>query len=212
MRSVMRTAGLAVGPLCLFAAFALAAPTFAETPATSGAPLLLASAEIPTLADTTADQDAADDAFATPQADAAPADTEATLAALVEERLSSDTLNAEQECLAASIYFEAKGEPLAGQLAVAQTLINRAHSGRFPASLCGVVRQHGQFSFVHDGALPAVPRSSQAWREAVAIAGIARDGLWKDEAPAALFFHASSVSPTWRLTRVARLGNHIFYR
>ena len=115
--------------------------------------------------------------------------------------------------MAATVYFEAKGEPLEGQLAVAQTLAHRAASGRFPASVCGVMRQRGQFSFVRGGALPAIPRASGAWEQAVAVASIVRDGVWKEVAPAALFFHASSVAPGWRgMTRIARLGNQIFYR
>ena len=55
------------------------------------------------------------------------------------------------ECLAGAIYFESKGEPLTGQLAVAEVIINRAKSGRFPTDVCAVVKQRGQFSFVRGG-------------------------------------------------------------
>ena len=206
MRSVLHAAVSAVGPFCLFAAVATTAPGFAQAPAG-------AAAATPMIVEANADTAASAPAGATPAAQPEAELQATTLAGLVADRLSSDTSDADDECLAVSVYFESKGEPLAGQLAVAQTMLNRVNSGgRFPGSLCGVVRQHGQFSFVHDGALPAVPRDSLAWREAVAIAGIARDGLWKDVAPAALFFHAARVSPNWHLIRVAQLGNHIFYR
>ncbi|WP_253201077.1 cell wall hydrolase [Sphingomonas quercus] len=138
----------------------------------------------------------------------------ATLEALVDAQETADTVDAEQKCLAASVYFEAKGEPLGGQLAVAETVLNRAHSGRFPTSICGVVRQKGQFSFVRRGGkIPAPVTTSKSWRQAVAIARIAQGELWEDIAPNALFFHARRISMNMgSATRVAQVGNHIFYR
>jgi hypothetical protein len=135
-----------------------------------------------------------------------------SLAQLVAEHASSSVPDAETECLAGAIYFEAKSEPLIGQLTVAEVIINRARSGRFPASLCGVVKQRGQFSFVRGGRLPPIPRAHRQWHHAVAIAHIAKHDLAKGTAPRALFFHAKHVSPRWRLTRVASVGNHVFYR
>jgi spore germination cell wall hydrolase CwlJ-like protein len=135
------------------------------------------------------------------------------LSELVGLHSSSQTANAEHECLANAVYFESKGEPLAGQLSVAKVILNRAQSGRFAPSLCGVVKQRGQFSFVRGGRLPSVPRASAAWMKAVAIAKIAQQDLATSPASRALFFHATHVRPTWRgLTRVATVGNHIFYR
>jgi spore germination cell wall hydrolase CwlJ-like protein len=90
-------------------------------------------------------------------------------------------------------------------------VLNRAQSGRFPKSLCGVVHQKSQFSFVRGGKMPAIRNGAQ-WNNAVAIAQIARDGSWKNHAPGALFFHARYVSPGWRKTRIAQIDNHIFYR
>ena len=131
---------------------------------------------------------------------------------LVRELASSETPNAESECLARAVYFESKGEPLAGQLSVAEVIINRSRSGRFASTICGVVRQPSQFSFVRRGHIPAAPNNAQ-WRTAVAIAQIALRDLADGGAPRALFFHARRVSPGWRnLTRVATVGNHIFYR
>ena len=147
---------------------------------------------------------------------AAPADMARvraqSLGALVAHHSGAQVEGAEAECLAAAIYFESKGEPLVGQLAVAEVILNRAKSGRFPSSICGVVKQPSQFSFVRGGGFPPIARSSRGWREAVAISKVAQDRSWSSGVGKALFFHANHVSPGWRLTRVAALGNHIFYR
>jgi N-acetylmuramoyl-L-alanine amidase len=135
-----------------------------------------------------------------------------SLAELVADHASAQTVDAQHECLAGAVYFESKGEPLHGQLSVAEVILNRARSGRFPASACGVVKQRGQFSFIRGGRFPAIARTSLAWKRAVAIAHIAVKDLADGPAPKALFFHAKRVSPRWRLTRVAAVGNHIFYR
>ena len=104
-------------------------------------------------------------------------------------------------------------QALAGQLAVGEVIANRAHSGgRFPSSYCGVLFQRGQFSFISGRSWPAVARSSLQWRNAVAIAQIVDQDLKDSGAPGALFFHAKRVQPHWRLTRVASIGNHVFYR
>ena len=135
-----------------------------------------------------------------------------TLAQLVGDYSGTQTPDEETECLARAVYYESKGEPFSGQLAVAEVIINRAESGRFASTLCGVVRQRGQFSFVRGGVIPVPPRASRDWQTAVAIAQIATRELADGGAPRALFFHARRVSPGWRLTRVATVGNHVFYR
>jgi N-acetylmuramoyl-L-alanine amidase len=134
------------------------------------------------------------------------------LAGLVADLRSSDPGSRELECLAIGIYFESKSEPLAGQLAVGHVIANRASSGRFASTYCGVLFQRGQFSFVRGGRLPSVPRASKQWHTAVAVAKIVDQDLHASAAPKALFFHAKRVSPGWRLKRVASIGNHIFYR
>ena len=126
---------------------------------------------------------------------------------LVDGEMSKD-----MECLAGAIYFESRGEPLEGQLAVGRVIVNRAESDRFPSSYCGVVYQRSQFSFVRGGRMPAISTSSDAWRKAKAVARIAHEGLWDSPAKGALFFHASYVKPRWRLTRVGQVSNHVFYR
>ena len=140
-------------------------------------------------------------------------DRSAKLSDMVAELRSSDPGSRELECLAVGIYFESKGEPLIGQLAVGEVIANRADSGgRFPSSYCGVLFQRGQFSFIRGKSLPKVPRSSKQWQTAVAIAKIVDQDLKDSAADRALFFHAKHVSPRWKLKRVASIGNHIFYR
>lgn len=136
----------------------------------------------------------------------------ATLLELVKATPHPDVIDEELHCLAATVYFESRSESLVGQLAVAHVVINRAESGRFPRSLCGVVHQKSQFSFVRAGRMPAIKTGGQQWRNAVAIAQIARADAWKNQAPGALFFHATHVSPGWNRPRVAQIDNHIFYR
>lgn len=154
-------------------------------------------------------------------AEAAPAEAEParaaeragrSLAELVRDLSSAKAGDEETECLARAVYYESKGEPLSGQLSVAEVVLNRSESGRFPSTVCGVVRQPRQFSFVRRGHIPQPPNNAQ-WKTAVAIAKIAQQDLADGGAPRALFFHARYVKPGWRnLTRVASIGNHIFYR
>ena len=125
---------------------------------------------------------------------------------------STDAGSRELECLAGAIYFESKSESLKGQLAVGHVIANRAASGRFPSSYCGVVYQRSQFSFVRGRSMPPIARCGMQWKNAVAIARIVDQKLAPTPVSKALFFHARRVSPGWRLTRVATLGNHVFYR
>lgn len=134
-----------------------------------------------------------------------------TLAELVDEADMGE-LTTEEKCLATAVYYEARSESLAGQLAVAHVVLQRAKSGRFPSSLCGVVTQPGQFSFVRGGRLPAAPTHVGQWRTARAIAQIALDGSWENPVQGALYFHAARVQPGWGRPRVTRIGGHVFYR
>lgn len=135
-----------------------------------------------------------------------------TLSELVADQAGSDVPDEETDCLARAVFYESRTESLTGQLTVAEVVINRANSGRFASTICGVVRQRGQFSFVRGGVIPTPPSSSPHWRTSVAIARIAMQDLADGAAPRALFFHARRVNPGWRLTRVATVGNHVFYR
>lgn len=145
----------------------------------------------------------------------APTLTEAgSLTELVRMVDTAAPLDAQMRCLAGAVYFEARGEELAGQLAVAQVIVNRTEDGRFPRSYCGVVSQPGQFSFMNGRQMPAVREGSAAWHRAVAVAQIAHRGLWDSEAGNAVFFHARYVRPGWSRTktRLAQIDTHIFYR
>ena len=133
---------------------------------------------------------------------------------LVGDMPVADTLSPDMKCLAQAVYFEARGEPLTGQLAVARVVINRAGSGLYPADYCSVVTQRAQFSFVKGGRIPHADETSPAWLRAKAIAQVAHQDLWECEADDALYFHATYVRPGWarRKTQVARIDTHVFYR
>jgi len=152
-----------------------------------------------------------DPVFADDTLAAATSDTFASLAEAVaahDGAADNDALR----CLAGAIYFEAKGEPLAGQLAVAEVIINRSRSGRFPADLCGVVLQRGQFGFVRAGAIPAIDEGRAAYRTALAVARVALTDAWDSPASDALYFNRPGARPAGRIVKVASLGNHVFYR
>ena len=144
----------------------------------------------------------------------APAPTASTLRELVRSVDTPETLSEEMRCLAGAVYFEARGEPLAGQLAVAKVVMNRAESSRFPESYCGVVYQRAQFSFVRGGSMPRIRTGSKAWQRAKAIAQIAHRGLWDSEVRDSLYFHANYVRPSWsrKKQKLASIKTHIFYR
>ncbi len=152
------------------------------------------------------DSDDSVDADATPR-------RAASLSAAVESASSSDGAADDEQlrCLAAGVYFESNGEPLEGQLAVAHVILNRAASGRFADTPCGVLTQRGQFSFVRGGDVPTPP-AGRSWRTAQAVARVAMTGSWQNPAPGAMYFHATRAAPGWNRTRVAQLGHHIFYR
>jgi N-acetylmuramoyl-L-alanine amidase len=139
-------------------------------------------------------------------------DPKADLSTLVGQLRGSDPGDRQMECLAAGIFFESKGEPLTGQLAVGEVIANRASSGRFADTYCGVLFQRGQFSFVRGKSWPRINKQGRQWKTAVAIAKIVDQDLKDSAVGRALFFHAKRVSPGWRLKRVATIGNHIFYR
>jgi spore germination cell wall hydrolase CwlJ-like protein len=124
------------------------------------------------------------------------------------------------KCLTEAIYFEARGEPVRGQIAVAQVVMNRVFSGYYPNTVCGVVYQNAnrhlacQFTFACDG-IPEVVREPDAWDRARKIAAETLDGqLWLPEVGKATHYHAYWVHPSWvhEMTRMYRLGVHTFYR
>ena len=143
-----------------------------------------------------------------------PAVTQEGLWPLIWANMQGPALDEELHCVAVAIYHEARGEPFPGQLAVAEVIMNRARSGRYPTTLCGVVKQPWQFSFVRGGRFPSVNEASPAWSYAQALTRIAENRLADALPEDVLWYHADYVAPSWgrRLSRVEKIGAHIFYR
>ena len=136
------------------------------------------------------------------------------LQALVDKFATNAQLDEQTNCLATAVYFEARGESVEGQLAVARVVMNRAASGRYPPDWCSVVKQPAQFSFVRHGEFPYVDTNSYAWQKAEAVAELAVANVVPSLGNDVLWYHADYVAPTWRrnLTEVEQIGAHIFYR
>lgn len=125
----------------------------------------------------------------------------------------------EVECLALTIYWEARGQPVTEQDAVAYVALNRLNDDAFPDTVCGVVKQGGteryrcQFHWWCDGRSDE-PTDMTAWRRAKARAKAALLRRSPDPTHGAVYFHHSRTNPSWssRLERTAKLGPHIFYR
>jgi hypothetical protein len=190
---------------------ALAQQVSATLPTTQAIPALKAA--LPTVSTPLVQPLARGNIFTLPLR-AAPKPVVQPLSAMVEAQGAGPALDAEATCLATAVYFESMGEPLEGQLAVAQVVINRAKSGLYPASWCGVVKQKAQFSFVRGGRFPRIDAGCQAWRKAQAIARIASAAMAQVLPSDVLWYHADYVAPGWgrRLARFEKIGAHIFYR
>jgi len=126
----------------------------------------------------------------------------------------------QQRCLTAGIYFEARGEPVRGQAAVSQVILNRVKNPSYPDSICGVVYQNKhwrnrcQFSFACDRIKDAV-RDKKRWKIAEYVARETTEGrIWLKEVGSSTHYHATYVSPKWArsMKKVGRIGLHIFYR
>ncbi len=120
------------------------------------------------------------------------------------------------ECMTEAVYFEARGEPLAGQGAVAQVILNRSRHPAYPKSVCAVIYQgkgSGTCQFSFACAPRPMARGSRGYREAYDIASAALEGRAPDYVGTATHFHATRVRPGWSgLTRVSTVGRHVFYR
>lgn len=138
------------------------------------------------------------------------------LYALVDKFATNAALDEQTNCLATAVYFEARGETLEGQLAVARVVMNRAASGKYPSDWCSVVKQPWQFSFVNPrtGEWPQADFQSSSWRKAEAIAMLAAAKIVPSVSEDVLWYHATYVAPSWghRLSFVQKIGQHIFYR
>jgi len=135
--------------------------------------------------------------------------------------LEGKGLEKAEKCLAEAIYFEARGEAVRGQMAVAQVILNRVFSGKYPNSVCGVVYQNAngrryrcQFTFACDG-IPDVIREPDMWERAKTISTEMLAGkLWLPEIGKATHYHAYWVHPGWvrEMSKMYKLGVHTFYR
>jgi spore germination cell wall hydrolase CwlJ-like protein len=136
------------------------------------------------------------------------------LYALVDRYKTNAQLDEQTNCLATAVYFEARGETVDGQLAVARVVMNRAASGKYPPDWCSVVKQPWQFSFVRNGEFPPADTNCDAWRRAEAIAQLAAANVVPSVGQDVLWYHADYVAPSWgrRLNMVEKIGAHIFYR
>lgn len=116
-------------------------------------------------------------------------------------------------CLALNVYFEARNQPLAGQVAVAQVTMNRVRSDKFPNDVCEVVYDHKQFSWYWDGKSD-MPRDPVAWEKAQLVASAVYDGSGHAELEGVTHYHAVYVQPYWAdyMSRVVVIGDHVFYR
>jgi spore germination cell wall hydrolase CwlJ-like protein len=125
--------------------------------------------------------------------------------------------NSEWECLAKAVYFEARGEPIKGQFAVAEVILNRTDSPLYPKSICRVVNQGGsggcQFSFTCDGRSDVI-RDRDAFKTAGKIASIMINGAPRLLTDGATHFHTLGINPRWTrgMPRTASIGQHMFYR
>lgn len=136
------------------------------------------------------------------------------LYALVDKYSTGAPLDEQANCLATAVYFEARGESVEGQLAVARVVMNRAASGLYPTDWCSVVKQPAQFSFVRHGEFPAIDTASAAWGRAQGVARLAVANVVPSLDSNVLWYHATYVDPSWghRLNMVEKIGAHLFYR
>lgn len=153
--------------------------------------------------------------------DATAQETPAEVPILSTPSIPAAMLDDESKCLALAVYWEGKSETPTGQLAVAHTVLNRVAHPSFPNTICGVVSQRSetdrrkcQFSWWCDGKRDE-PRDAESWQDAVNRARDAMQADAEDPSRGALYFHSARLkTPAWakKRERLARIGNHIFYR
>jgi N-acetylmuramoyl-L-alanine amidase len=131
--------------------------------------------------------------------------------ASAEEVAINDTVDADLLCLAKIVRHEAANQSMTGQLAVAQLVMNRVESPRFPNAICDVAHQRGQF-FNTNAYNPS--QSDQRWENALEVAIDARNGISDPVVGDAVFYHAAYVTPRFHRSRprVTQIEDHIFYR
>jgi len=136
------------------------------------------------------------------------------LAALAAQAQHQAHHQAEKTCMAEALYYEARGEGVRGQEAVAEVILQRTRSKAHPNSVCGVVHEPHQFSYRYDGSMQHKP-DSEVWKATNALAARILNGdLVTSMTRKAMYYHTVDVLPDWASTMdvTARIGDHIFYR
>jgi len=229
------TAHIAVGLFCLTAVSGALVSSMTATeamPVRAAGSNIVASADVPPPDTTTSGSQIIEASLAEADAPASvtvPAvfrSADATSVLLHNAVVSPPVLNIklsdlekERRCLTEGIYFEARGESAVGQLAIAEVILNRVMSRRYPSSICGVVFQGAksnqcQFSFACNGDMKK-PRDPVAWRKAQRLAHYVLAGKVRNTiVGSATYYHAAYVNPYWapRMVEVVKIGQHIFYR
>jgi spore germination cell wall hydrolase CwlJ-like protein len=190
-----------------------------------------APGEAPIVAAITGDSDLKQSALAPRAIDETPGESVAVKGVVTGEearpkspaerlKLSGKSREKAEKCLANAVYFEARGEPVRGQIAVAQVVMNRVFSPFYPKTVCDVVYQNAhrhnacQFTFACDG-IPDIVTEPDAWARATRIARDMLDGkLWMPEVAKSTHYHAYWVRPSWthEMKKLYKLGVHTFYR
>jgi len=196
--------------IAVIGAAALSGTTIVPATRVLAAPApMMAAVELPSDIQDIAEGDVPVPAAQPAEAPAVPATGPAEAEAAQDE---AETRISEREldCMTRVILYEAGAESRAGQVAVAQVVMNRAKSGRFPKTVCGVIYQPGQFSSIRSYKAPGGAR----WERAEALARSVMTGEEESAVGGALYFHATRVRPAYvrSRTRVATIGNHVFYR
>lgn len=135
------------------------------------------------------------------------------------DALPEATGGEEWSCLAEALYFEARGETVKGQFAVAEVIMNRVKSERFPSSACGVINQgtgkkyQCQFTYTCDGHKEVI-KEQRAFERVSKVARVTLDGKAPEVTEGATHYHTTAVKPRWSktYTKTAAIGTHIFYR
>lgn len=138
--------------------------------------------------------------------------------AWIDQRAAPDG-NADWQCLSEALYFEARGETVKGQFAVAEVIMNRVKSSRFPDSVCGVIRQgtgrkyQCQFTYTCDGRKEVIAEK-RAFERVSKVARATMDGVTQSLTNGATHYHTTAVRPSWAKVykRTAKIGVHLFYR
>ena len=135
------------------------------------------------------------------------------------DSLPEATGDAQWQCLSEALYFEARGETVKGQFAVAEVIMNRVGSSAFPDTVCGVIKQgtgrkyQCQFTYTCDGHKETI-REPQAYERVAKVARVVLDGQSVGLTGGATHYHTTAVRPSWSRVyqKTARIGVHIFYR